>query len=165
MSEIKKPNMPEETARLIIEQSPEFWCIEITDLAKAYQALQAKREELQFNLDATEKVYNMNREYVEKAKAENAALEFEISELKDQRRLGDDVITGLEITRQKLQAKCDELTAALNRLDDSKEMLWIENKKLKNALNRIGMLGRSEIAYTSEFTEKVTSIVQKVLNS
>lgn len=38
-----------------------------------------------------------------------------------------------------------------------------QNKRLTAALNRIGILGMGELAYTSEFTEKVTSIVQGVL--
>jgi len=38
-----------------------------------------------------------------------------------------------------------------------------QNKRLTAALNRIGILGMGELAYTSEFTEKVPSIVQGVL--
>ena len=38
-----------------------------------------------------------------------------------------------------------------------------DQQKYIQALNRIGMLGMGELAYTSEFTEKVTGIVQGVL--
>lgn len=38
-----------------------------------------------------------------------------------------------------------------------------QNKRLTEALNRIGMLGMGELAYTSDFTEKVSGIVQGVL--
>jgi hypothetical protein len=39
----------------------------------------------------------------------------------------------------------------------------IEIEKLKGALNRIGILGMGELAYTSDFTEKVNGIVKGVL--
>jgi hypothetical protein len=38
-----------------------------------------------------------------------------------------------------------------------------EINKLKKALNRIGILTCSELAYTSEFTERVKGIVSKAL--
>ena len=38
----------------------------------------------------------------------------------------------------------------------------IEIEKLKGALNRIGILGMGELAYTSDFTEKVNGIVRGI---
>jgi hypothetical protein len=40
-----------------------------------------------------------------------------------------------------------------------------ENEDLKNTLNRIGMLCRSELAYTSDFTEQVKNIVATTLGN
>ena len=37
-----------------------------------------------------------------------------------------------------------------------------QNKRLTAALNRIGMLGMGELAYTSDFTEKVNGIVRGI---
>ena len=38
-----------------------------------------------------------------------------------------------------------------------------ESDNYKSALNRIGMLGMSELAYTSDYTEEVRTIVRKAL--
>lgn len=38
-----------------------------------------------------------------------------------------------------------------------------ENKKLLDTLNKIGILGMGEAAYTSDFTEKVNSMVRSAL--
>lgn len=40
-----------------------------------------------------------------------------------------------------------------------KSRLEIEHAEMKAALNKIGMLGMSELAYTNEFTERVMNIV------
>jgi hypothetical protein len=38
-----------------------------------------------------------------------------------------------------------------------------ENEQFRHALNSIGILGMGELAYTSEFTEKVNGIIRGVL--
>ena len=52
-------------------------------------------------------------------------------------------------------------------LEETSNEAWmnLQNRvvELTNALNRIGMLGMGELAYTSEFTEKVNGIVRGVL--
>lgn len=52
-----------------------------------------------------------------------------------------------------------------NELEYRAEISILKYKidKFEAALNRIGMLGMGELAYTSEFTEKVTGIVRGVL--
>lgn len=43
------------------------------------------------------------------------------------------------------------------------EKVVAENARLRDALNRIGLLGHSEHAYTREFTERALSIVASAL--
>lgn len=71
-----------------------------------------------------------------------------------------EIIKGLEYYKE-LELRYEQLLEETSNLHV--EALKACNATLTAALNRIGMLGKSELAYTSEFTERVTSIVNKVL--
>ena len=58
----------------------------------------------------------------------------------------------------------DSTNALIESLTTKNVALHMENARMKHALNTIGMLGKSELAYTSEFTERVRSLVHKGLN-
>lgn len=84
--------MSSQNAREIAERmlkSTYYYGIEIETLALAYLELLSSHEGLtetyeaiKFDRDATEKVYRMNRQYVEDAKSEIAKLKEENAELK-----------------------------------------------------------------------------------
>lgn len=86
--------------------------------------------------------------------------------------ISDDGDNGIFVSEEKSQGfdihvieyRAYESAKAVNERGMCIDILNRRNDGLTAALNKIGMLGKSELAYTSEFTERVTSIVNKALS-
>lgn len=102
-------------------------------------------------------------EIIDKLEAENKKLTDEILKLVKE---NDTLIHNSELEAAAhidTLAKLEKSIAALQVQTEQATILARIDNKYVEALNKIGMLGMSEHAYTSEFTERVRSIITEAL--